>query len=113
MPQSSFPIPGEVVQWIVIGVACVTVILHLCFALAVWHDADLAEQERPGSQLLSPTLWALTALIFGLAGLMAYWVVNLSRLSPYVRSAPRPKRPSRNLLADASSPSPPESSPQS
>ncbi|HWB58214.1 MAG TPA: hypothetical protein VG733_01930 [Chthoniobacteraceae bacterium] len=65
-------------------IICLTVVLHLLFAFAVLADANKLSSPsgRPGTFLVGPLAWCLTAVIWGIAGVAVYWAIHHSTLRP-------------------------------
>jgi len=59
----------------------VTLIVHVVFALAVYSDATDRDANRRGLVLVGPGMWAVTTLLTGLLGAVAYWLVHSSALA--------------------------------
>ncbi|QIF02625.1 hypothetical protein [Roseimicrobium sp. ORNL1] len=76
-------LPGTLGFIIFLVVFLVTVVVHVCFALAVWVDAGLMEQhQRRSTFLVGGGLWALATLLGGVFVAGIYWAIHHSTLRP-------------------------------
>ena len=78
---------GEFTGFVVVVIAILTLIVHVCLAIGVFNDAqqrqqDL-EQKTPETGRLyfvTPLVWALAVLLTGLIGTAIYWAMHYSTL---------------------------------
>jgi hypothetical protein len=76
-------LPGTFGAIILVAVFLVTVVVHVCFAFAVWVDGGLMEQhQRRSTFLVGAGLWALATLLGGVFVAGVYWAVHHSTLRP-------------------------------
>jgi len=67
------------------------VVVHIFFALGVYHDAQQLEQKQKGSVFfVTDGIWGLATLIGGLVTVAIYWAMHYSILRP---SAPPEIKP--------------------
>ena len=70
----------EYLFYIGLAFSVLTVVVHIMLALAIWDNAGKRESEKKPLMYLGASGWALTTLIFGLLGLLAYWFIHHSAL---------------------------------
>jgi hypothetical protein len=83
------PLYQVLVPLLVLGAIC----LHAMLALAVYLDG--LHQQELGRPLwfLGPRAWAGMVLLYGLLGLLVYWLMHHSTLRPGRRPEPPPAPP--------------------
>jgi H+/Cl- antiporter ClcA len=57
-----------------------TAVVHILLANAIWQNAALRERDQKPLMYAGPGTWALATLIFGIFGLLTYWLVHHSAL---------------------------------
>ena len=76
-------LPEEFVVTVVLVSWAATVVIHICFALAVRRDAaNLSAGREP--IFVGPGIWFLATLFGGVFVASAYWVIHHSRLNEAV-----------------------------
>ena len=70
-----------------IGVAVVTVLVNVVFAVAVYRDATRLGQGR-SPIIVGPTMWCVATLLGGVITAGIYWALHHSRLNPAVPVSP-------------------------
>ncbi len=82
-------LPGLVMLLLVGGFWLVCLIVHICLALAVWHDSrKMVQVHRRGTFLVGGGIWALAtllgvvAVVGGVVVVGIYWAIHHSTLRP-------------------------------
>jgi hypothetical protein len=70
--------PHALVTVVALAVLALTAIVHVSFAVAIYHDA-----MRRATRLVfvGPQVWTIAALLGGVLTAVTYWVVHYSTLS--------------------------------
>lgn len=79
---SGFVMFGMIVFW------AITIIVHICFAAAVLHDAKTLPDGRQPI-FVGPVIWFLGTILGGVFVAVAYWAMHHSRLNDAVPAARR------------------------
>jgi len=82
---------GEVVQWIPIVFAGLSLIVHLILAYAVWVNAAERERDKKPLMYLGSGSWGLVTLLAGIFGLLSYWLIHHSALRKLYGKDDEPK----------------------
>ena len=72
---------GQVVGLWAVGVAILTVLIHIVFAIAVYRDAIRLDRTR-ALIIVGPGIWCIATLIGGVITAAIYWAMHHSRLNP-------------------------------
>ena len=72
---------GQVVGLWAVGVAILTVLIHIVFAIAVYRDATRLDHTR-ALIIVGPGIWCIATLIGGVITAAIYWAMHHSRLNP-------------------------------
>lgn len=72
---------GQVVGLWAVGVAILTVLIHIVFAVAVYRDAIRLDRTR-ALIIVGPGIWCIATLIGGVITAAIYWAMHHSRLNP-------------------------------
>ncbi len=72
---------GQVVGLWAVGVAILTVVIHIVFAIAVYRDAIRLDRTR-ALIIVGPGIWCIATLIGGVITAAIYWAMHHSRLNP-------------------------------
>lgn len=79
MPFSPFlPFDPSFLGFLSVVVFVLTVIIHVACFNAI--GARLREHPEQGAVLLDGGIWKIVGLVFGLLGLSAFWLLNMSSL---------------------------------
>jgi hypothetical protein len=63
-----------------IGAVSVGILAHIVMAVAVHQDASWRQQRGLPMPLGDRSIWTFLTLVIGIAGLVAYWLINASAL---------------------------------
>ena len=72
---------GQVVGIWAVGIAILTVLIHIVFAIAVYRDATRLDRTR-ALIIVGPGIWGIATLISGVITADIYWAMHHSRLNP-------------------------------
>ena len=72
---------GQLAALWAIGVAVLTVLIHIVFAIAVYRDATRLDRTR-ALIIVGPGIWCIATLIGGVITAAIYWGMHHSRLNP-------------------------------
>ena len=76
-------LPAGLMMIAIIAIWAITIIIHICFAVAVLHDAGgLPARRKP--IFVGPGIWFLATLFGGVFVAAAYWAMHHSRLNDAV-----------------------------
>ena len=83
MSETSFVLPslGGLGLIIAIGMALLTLVIHLAFTVGVFNAAFEVERSRR-VEFAATIIWALATLFGGVFVAVAFWLVHLSTLVP-------------------------------
>ena len=60
----------------------VTIVLHICFAIAVYVDAErMVHDDHLEVAFVPGPLWAIATLFGGVLVAVGYWIVNRSKIA--------------------------------
>ena len=62
------------------GALLLTIIVHPMLGYTVWINAAERERDQKPLMYLGSGGWALTTLLFGVFGLLTYWLIHHSAL---------------------------------
>ena len=80
-------LPQGFMMIVTLAIWAITIIVHICFALAVSEDADsLPDGRKP--IFVGRGIWFLATLFGGLFTAAIYWVMHHSRLNESVSVTP-------------------------
>lgn len=65
---------------VLVAAIFVVPIVHIAFAIGVLRDAKVRKAAKE-LHFAAPWIWVLATLIGGVVTLMAYWLINVSRLT--------------------------------
>ena len=67
------------------GIAILTVLVHVAFAVAVYRDANrLNRGQALAIASIGPKIWCLATLVGGVMTAGIYWALHHSRLNPAI-----------------------------
>ena len=72
---------GQVVGLWAVGVAILTVLVHIVFAIAIYRDATDLDRVRT-LIIAGPAIWCIATLLGGVITAAIYWAMHHSRLNP-------------------------------
>ena len=72
---------SQVVGLWAVGIAILTVLIHIVFAIAVYRDATRLDRTR-ALIIVGPGIWCIATLISGVITAAIYWAMHHSRLNP-------------------------------
>lgn len=80
---------NDILTLVALVTLAVTLIVHLMIALGVMNDSAVMQRRGMRLMFFGPLGWTFLALMTGLFGLVAYWLMHhsLFRTSPPVESA--------------------------
>ena len=77
----SLDVFGAYSHIVVISFTVAILVLHVFFMICVWNDASERRLEERTTVVLSPLVWGLAALVFGLVAVAFYWLCHYSTFS--------------------------------
>lgn len=84
----NFSIPGSVGMIAIYLYWLAIIVVHICFAVAVFRDAENLEQtQKRKLWFVNGGLWALATLVGGIFTAGIYWVIHHSTLRPLTAPA--------------------------
>jgi hypothetical protein len=72
---------GQAIGVWAVGVAILTVLVQVVFAIAVYRDATELDRTR-NLIIAGPAIWGIATLISGVITAAIYWAMHHSRLNP-------------------------------
>ena len=87
MDMNIFGLPSGITMIVTVAFWWITVIVHICFAVAVSSDAEnLPNGRKP--LFVKPGIWFLATLLGGVFVAAVYWAMHHSRLNGDVPATP-------------------------